>query len=132
MSRPLPQPTPETQSYWDAAREGRLLIQRCKGCGKHQFYPRAFCVRCLSEDVDFVQARGEGTIYTYTINHRAANEAMQTSLPYAVAVVELAEGVRLMANIVESDLAAIRIGAAVEVNFERVGESISLPQFRLK
>lgn len=128
--RPQPAPTAETQAYWDAAREGRLVVQRCAACGRHQFYPRAFCTGCLSEDLQWVQARGTGRIYTFTICRIAANEAM--AAPYAVALVELDEGVRMLANVVGCDLDRIRTGARVEVRFEAVGEACTLPQFTLQ
>jgi uncharacterized OB-fold protein len=130
MSRPLPQPSTLTQAYWDAARERRLVIQRCSDCGVKQFYPRPFCLACLSEAVEWVDASGRGTIYTFTINHRAAYAG--APVPQAVAIVQLEEGPRLMANIIDSPFENITIGAPVEVCFEEVSADIVLPQFRLR
>jgi len=130
-TRPLPQPTADTQPYWEAAREGELLLQRCDGCRRYQFYPRPYCVKCLSERLSWVPSEGRGTIYTYTIVHRAAHLTLQGRTPYAIVVVDLGEGVRMMANIVDSDLTKIRIGAKVVSVFEKASEEITLPQFRL-
>ena len=130
-SRPLPRPTLDTQPYWDGARAGKLLVQRCGGCGRHQFYPRPYCVKCLSAEITWVESVGRGTIYTYTVNHRPANPAMKERVPYAVVVVDLEEGVRMLGNLIESDLSRIAIGALVTVAFEKVSEEITLPQFRL-
>lgn len=131
LSRPLPLATADTEPYWAAAREQRLVIQHCRSCGHYQFYPRAFCTHCLSEDIEWAPACGQGHIYTFTICRIAPSPAFQAALPYAVAVVELQEGVRLLTNIVDSDISRISVGAAVTVCFERIDDDCTLPQFRL-
>ncbi len=130
--RPLPQPTELTQPYWSAANENRLVMQCCDACGRWQCYPRPFCVHCESDRIRWKDVSGRGTIYTFTINYRAPNPFMKARLPYVVAVVELDEGVRMMANIVNADLADVAIGKRVRVAFERVTEDIALPQFELE
>lgn len=127
--RPRPQPTAETRAYWEGARNGRLMIQRCADCGRHQFYPRPFCTTCLTERVDWVEAGGRGHVVTFTICRIAAHPALKP--PYAVALVELDEGVRLLANLVDCALDAIRCDARVQVRFERLDDEITLPQFTL-
>ncbi len=129
--RPLPRPTRITEAFWNAAREGRLIIQKCNSCGRLQHYPRAFCLGCLSEDMGWQESGGEGAIYTFTITHRAANEFMKSRLPYAVAMVILDEGVRIMGEVVTADLATLRTGLRVTVRFENASEEISLPRFEL-
>jgi uncharacterized OB-fold protein len=129
--RPLPQPTAETAVYWAAAQEQRLLIQRCASCGNCQFYPRAFCIGCLSERIEWIDARGQGRIYSWTVSRIAPSPAFEARLPYVVALIDLDEGVRLVANILDADLERVRIGAAVRVCFETVSESCTLPQFTL-
>jgi len=131
LQRPLPQPTRITQPYWDAAKAHRLVIQECVHCKTRQFFPRAFCMTCLSEEVQWITCSGKGTVYTYTINRRAANEAMRERVPYVVAAIDLDEGVRMLANIIDSPPEAVRIGSRVHVCFEAVSEDIVLPQFRL-
>jgi uncharacterized OB-fold protein len=128
---PQPIATAETAHYWRAALEGRLEIQRCSACRRHQFYPRRFCIACLSDRIEWVQASGRGKVYTYTVCHVAGHPAFEARVPYAIAMVELDEGVRLMAGIVDSDLARLAIGAPVQVCFERIAEEIALPMFRL-
>lgn len=129
--RPLPQPTRITQPYWDAAKEHRLMIQECACCKTRQFYPRQFCLSCLSEDLAWIECSGKGTVYTYTVNRRAANSAMSDLVPYVVAAVDLDEGVRMMANIVNGPVEAVKIGSRVRVCFEKVSDEITLPQFTL-
>lgn len=130
-SRPLPQPTVETAPYWAAAQEQRLVIQRCSGCGHCQFYPRAFCTQCLSDGVEWLNASGGGRIYTYTVCRIAPSAAFESRLPYVVALIELDEGVRLLANILDADLERVVIGARVHVCFEAVSDTCTLPQFTL-
>lgn len=127
--RPLPVPTTETRPYWEAAHAGRLVVQHCKACARHQFYPRPFCAHCLSDEIEWVEASGLGRIYTFTICRIAANPAMVP--PYAVALVELDEGVRLLSNIVDCETAAIHCGSRVQVRFERISDQFTLPQFTL-
>lgn len=129
--RPLPQPTRITQAYWDAAKENRLVIQQCNSCGKHQFYPREFCTSCLSEDIKWVESSGKGRVYTYTINRRPANAGMSEKVPYVVAAIDLDEGVRMIANIVDKPVEQVKIGSRVEVRFEKLDDEITLPQFTL-
>jgi uncharacterized protein len=131
MLQPLPQPTPETLPFWQGAREGLLRLPRCKACARFHFYPRPFCPHCGSRDLAWQDASGRGRIYTFTVNHRPASEAFKAFVPYAVAVVELAEGPRLIGRIVESPLSAVKIGAAVVARFEAVTEEISLIHFSI-
>ena len=128
--RPLPTPTAETAPFWKAASEGRLEIQRCGDCGRWQHYPRRFCTACLSENVAFAPVSGRGAIYAFTICRIPGHPAMKDRTPYAMAMVDLDVGVRMLAG-VEGDLDAIRAGAEVEVFFEPLAEEIGLPMFRL-
>ena len=130
--RPLPQATDVTKPFWEAAAGHRLVIQACRRCGTKQFYPRNLCTACSSDEIDWVPSTGRGTIYTFTINHRAPNEFMKQRLPYAVAMIQLDDGVRMMANIIDTPLERITIGARVKVVFERVNDEVSLPQFMLE
>ena len=130
-ARPLPQPTTETAGYWAAAQARRLVIQRCTRCSHVQFYPRAFCLSCLCDGLEWIDAAGQGRIYSYTVCRIAPSPAFESQLPYVVALIDLDEGVRLLANILDTDLASIAIGARVGVCFEPVSESCTLPQFTL-
>jgi uncharacterized protein len=128
-TRPLPVPDGDTKPYWDAAREHRLVIQRCQVCQQAIFYPRSVCPRCMSDRIAWIEATGKGTVYSYTVVHRAPAQFAEDA-PYVVAVVDLDEGVRLMTNVVGCAPAEVRIGAEVEVTFDDVTPEISLPKFR--
>jgi|688.fasta_scaffold920028_1 uncharacterized OB-fold protein len=130
-TRALPVATDLTRPFWLAAKEGKLVVQHCISCNKNQFFPRPFCLHCMSSELEWIQSNGTGTIYTFTINRRGSDPYMNARVPYAVAMIELDEGVRLMANIVDSVLEQIQIGGRVHVTFEALTEHISLPQFRL-
>ena len=130
-TRPEPVATTETAHYWQAALEGRLEIQYCRACAKHQFYPRRFCTQCMSDEIEWVQASGNGQIYTYTVCHVAAHPAFESRVPYVIAMIELDEGVRMLAGIADSDVERIAIGTPVQVYFERISDEVALPMFRL-
>ena len=128
---PVPLPTPETRPFWEAARRHELQLRRCRACGLHHFYPRAACPHCLSADLEWRRASGRGTLHTFTVVHRGQRD-FPLGAPYVIAIVELAEGPRLMTNLVgiAPDPAAIRIGMPVEVTFEDVSSDVALPRFR--
>jgi uncharacterized protein len=129
-SKPVPRPTPETAPYWQGASEGELRIQRCRACGSHYFYPRTSCPHCGSTDVEWTTVSGRGSLHTYLINHRPA-PGFEDDAPYAIAVVELEEGPRMMSNIVgiENTPENLVLDMALEVTFEPRGE-MSVPVFR--
>ncbi len=129
-AKPLPVPDGDTRRYWDAAREHRLMIQRCQDCQRAIFYPRSVCPHCMSDRLEWIQASGRGTIYSYTVVHRSP-AAFKDDVPYVVALIDLAEGVRMMSNVVACAPSDVRIGAAVEVIFDDVTPEITLPKFRL-
>ena len=127
--RPLPQPTPETQHYWDGAKAGELRLQRCGGCNHVYFPARPFCPACSSRDVNWFTASGKGTLFSYVINHRAPKGF---EAPYIIAVVQLEEGPRMMSNLVDCPQTpeALEIDMPLEVTFVTATDDIAIPQFR--
>ena len=119
---PAPEPSPETRPFWDAAAAGRLLIGKCKACGKPHYYPRALCPLCGSDATEWVAATGRGTVYSYSVMRRLP-------VPYALAYVTLDEGVTMMTNIVDCDLDAIRIGQRVRLVFKPTEGGPPVPMF---
>ena len=113
MARKITPPAvnPETKPFWDAAREGRFLVPFCSACSKAHWYPRAICPFCTSDKVEWRQASGKGTIYTFSVMQRVKE-------PYAIAHVTLAEGPTMLTNIVDCDFDKLRIGQAVAVIFQ--------------
>ena len=128
-AKPIPVPTPETQPFWDGCAEGVLRIQRCADCGRPYFYPRPVCPACTSRNVAWFTASGRASLYSYVINHRPA-PGFEDQTPYAIAVVELEEGPRMMTNIVglPATPEALELDMPLQVRFERRGD-VSLPVF---
>src|SRR5580698_10522531 len=127
--RPKPQPTPETAHFWDGAKAGELRLQRCNSCSKVYFPPRPFCPGCASRDVGVFAASGKGRLYSYVIHHRPGPGFTP---PYAIAVVELDEGPRMMTNITDCPQTpeALVLDMPVEVAWEKLDDDITLPLFR--
>ncbi|RAG82157.1 hypothetical protein DN069_29190 [Streptacidiphilus pinicola] len=113
----LPEPDAFTQPYWDAAAEGRLLLRRCQGCGRAHHYPREFCPHCWSEDVAWEQASGRATLYTWSVVHANDLPPFRDRLPYVAAVVELAEGPRLMTTVVDCDPTVLQVDMELVADF---------------
>ena len=125
----VPQPTPETQHFWDATLAGRLVVQGCNACSKIYFPPRSFCPACVSRDVSLITASGHATLLSYVISHRSVPGY---EAPYSVAIVELEEGPRMLTNIVECEQTpqALILDMPLEVVFTPISADIHLPQFR--
>ena len=112
----------ETQHYWDAASDGKLLYKKCTACGEPHFYPRTHCPFCFSDQTEWVEASGQGTIYTYSVMRRAP-------IPYAIAYVTLAEGPTMMTNIVDCDLDKLKVEQPVKLVFKATDGGPPLPMF---
>jgi uncharacterized OB-fold protein len=141
----LPSTSHLTRPFWDAAAEGRLLLPRCKACGRHFFRPEVACTHCFATDWQWVEASGRGTLYSHSVVHRAP--APGFAVPFVLAVVELEEGPMMFSNLVGCDLGgvggvggvgdadalgalgAVRIGMALKVRFEQVAAAVWLPRF---
>ncbi|MEV5594947.1 OB-fold domain-containing protein [Streptomyces sp. NPDC052496] len=129
----LPETDAFNRTYWDAAARSRLLLRRCRagGCGAAHHYPREFCPRCWSEDVAWEEASGRATLYTWSVVHRNDLPPFGERVPYVAAVVDLAEGPRMMTEVVECPEAALRIGMPLRVHFRTADASgIAVPVFR--
>src|SRR5882672_3893796 len=124
--RALPQPTPETQHFWDGTQAGELRLQRCDGCRHVYFPPRPFCPKCASRAVSMFKSSGKAKLFSYVIHHRPAPGFAP---PYAIAVVELDEGPRMMTNIVACPQTpeALVLDMPLEVTFEKMDDEITLP-----
>jgi len=128
--KPLPEPTPVTRPFWDAAREGKLLIQRSKKTGKAVFYPRSVSPFGPDDELEWFEASGRGTVYTYTVARRPTAPQWANEPPLVIAIVELEEGARLTTNIVECDPSSVRVGMPVTAVFDAVTPETTLVKFR--
>lgn len=120
---PDPSITMESEEYWKAANEGRLLIKRCSDCNEPHFFPRAICPHCMSGNTVWEEASGKGRVYTFSPLRRA-------DPPYAIAYVTLAEGVTMLTNLVDMPFDDMEVGMEVEVTFKPTETGQALPLFR--
>jgi uncharacterized protein len=125
MTRTLMSPVvnSETKAFFDAARQGRFMIPVCTACGKAHWYPRAICPFCASDKVEWREASGKGTIYTFSVMRRVKE-------PYVIAHVTLAEGPTMLTNIVDCDFDTVRIGQPVAVVFKETESGPPVPMFK--
>jgi hypothetical protein len=129
LEKPLPVPTPVSQPFWAALAEGRIRIQRCLDCGGWVFYPRSHCSHCLSDRLEWRDVSGEATLYTFTITRQPTAPFFADEVPQRLAVVELAEGVRMTSTLVDVADADIRIGMKLKPVFDRVSDAATLLRF---
>jgi uncharacterized protein len=128
-SKLLPQPTVDTQSYWDGLKAHQLRLQRCAGCGRVRHYPRPVCDACYSMGVEWIDASGGGRVHSWTTTHHAFHPGFKPDLPYTLVTVDLDEGVRMNAQLRGLDPGELRIGMPVRVEFEQVTDEVTLPVF---
>lgn len=126
-NRPLPHPSPLTQPFWDATKEGKLKLQRCTRCGEYVWTPQMICRHCLADALEWTEVSGEGEVYSFVVMHRAAIEAFEA--PYTIAVITLKEGPRILSDVIGIDPSEVKIGMPVKVDFEDAGP-VGLYHFR--
>ena len=125
MSRtlPAPKPDPETEKFWAAAKDGRLLLHSCAACGKAHYYPRIVCPACGAMEPKALESKGEGAIYSVSVMRRGEGA------PYAVAYVTLDEGPSILTNILADDLDALKIGDRVRLKWAETDGGPPVPMF---
>jgi len=129
-AKPLPTITPATEAFYAGARAGELRVQRCAACGALRFPARSICSQCLSTDADWVAVSGRGEVFSFVVMHQIYHPGFADEVPYAVAIIRLEEGPKMLSNIVGMTASEIRVGMPVEVVFEPQSEEITLPKFR--
>lgn len=129
-AKPIPEPSEESQPYWDAIREHRLILQTCASCGTIRHYPRPLCSECFSLEYTWTEAAGTGTVYSWIEAHHPFHPGFKGDVPYVLATVELAEGVRMVGPLRGVEAEAVRMGLPVKVEFEDAAPEVTLPVFR--
>ncbi|MCW2548820.1 MAG: hypothetical protein JWN96_3280 [Mycobacterium sp.] len=129
QERPLRPTSAMSAGFWEAAERRQLVVQRCE-CGQFRHYPQPMCPTCLSMTWSWAPVSGRGAVYSFTVTHRAFHAAWRHRLPYAVATIELEEGVRMLTDLPDDDTDDVHIGAPVEVFFDDNAGRV-LPRFRL-
>jgi uncharacterized OB-fold protein len=133
IDRPLPNPmTPEAKPYWEGLKAQKLMLPKCNACGHVFWYPRVACPKCQARDIGWVQSKGRGTLHSFEIGHQSFNKAFKVAVPYVLAMVELAEGPRMLSNLIniEPDPKKIKCDMPVEVVFQKLTDDVTLPLFQ--
>ncbi len=133
IPKPLPEITPITQPFWEAAAKRRLVMQRCSDCQSWVWCPRPACVECGSEKLAWTPVNGRGRVFAFTVIREVVGRALRGfagDIPYVTAWIDLEEGPRICSNIVQCPIEKVTIGMPVEVVFEEAGRGIFLPKFR--
>ncbi len=125
----IPGMTDLTRPYWDAAPEGRLVVQQCRACVRAWHPPLPVCPHCNSADPGWREVAGTGTVYTYTVVRHPTHIALADQVPYVIAIVELTEGPRVVTGITGCDPGDVRAGMPVRVTFTAVSDDVTLPYF---
>lgn len=127
--RPIPAVDPDSLAYWAGLRDGVLRLQQCAGCGTVNVYHQAYCRSCGGDKFALKDASGFGAVYSFSIVHRAPGPAFKEDVPYAVALIELDEGPRLISSLIDVDHKYVEIGMRVQLVCTPISEDISLPRF---
>jgi uncharacterized OB-fold protein len=136
-AKPVPVPDEASRPFFEGAYEGRLMLLHCASCGTWMSPTggigtpvRPRCVECFSGDLEWSAASGRATLYSFAVVHQLYDPAFADDVPYNIAVVETAEGVRLTSQVVGTSCDELVIGMALEAVFERVGEGVGIPRFQ--
>jgi uncharacterized OB-fold protein len=122
-----PVASPGAEPFWAGTREGRFLLPWCTACGRPHWFPREVCPHCLSPELDWREASGAATVHAVSVMPKPGNPAMAGREPYAVALVDLAEGVRMLSEVAGGDPWTVAIGDAVSLAWEPLTDGRQLP-----
>jgi hypothetical protein len=134
FDKPIPTITHLTAPFWNAAKEGRFVLQRCGKCGTYNFYPKPWCIECGSRDLTWTDAQPYGTLYSFTISHAVAMNyrGWEPELPVLMGLIDLADGPRMYAQITGCKPEDLRIGMALQAYCESFGDELAIPKFKPK
>ena len=129
--KPIPNPSPESKPYWEALREHRLVMPRCEACEKYWFPPSLYCPHCSSTEWSWQPVKGTGRIFSFVVYHRVYHPGFAEEMPYAVAVIALDEGPRMLSNVVGTPPDKLACDMRVEVVFDDITPDATIPKFRV-
>ena len=132
ISKPIPAITPDMRDFFEGARAGRLMVQKCDSCEKLRFPAHDLCSKCNSTASRWVPVSGRGEVFSFNIMHQLYHPGFAKEVPYAVVMVELEEGCKFVSNLLGIKPHEIRCGMPVEVTFEKLNDEVSMPKFRLR
>ena len=124
-----PTRAPESEPFWAGCAQERMVVPRCGDCRRFHFYPRRFCPYCDSEEIEWREASGAGTVYSFAVVQKPIEKAFSSLVPYVIAIVELEEGIRMLSHVVGVDPADMTCGMRVRVQYRRVSDTLTVPVF---
>ncbi|HXW82918.1 MAG TPA: Zn-ribbon domain-containing OB-fold protein [Candidatus Binataceae bacterium] len=130
VPKPIPAITPELGDFFAGAKRGQLMVQKCAGCGTLRFPAYSLCANCLSTQSSWVPVSGRGEIFSFNIMHQVYHPGFASEVPYAVVVVKLDEGPKMLSNLIGVKPHDVQCGMPVEVVFEKVSDEVTMPKFR--
>lgn len=129
--KPLPEPSIDSQPFWDGLKERRLLLQKCSDCGVVRHYPRPMCGQCHSMECAWIEASGKGTVYSWTETYHPFHFGFKAEVPYILVTVTLDEGVRIQTKLLDAKVEDLKLDLPVEIVFAQETPDLVLPYFRL-
>ena len=133
LHKPLPELTDQTRPFWTAAKEGRLVLQKCQRCSTFNFFPKPWCIECGSRELHWTDAQPTGTVYSYTISRSVAMNypGWKEELPIILCLIDLDDNARLYGQVIDCATDEISIGQRVGVHFESISDEAAVPKFHL-
>ena len=128
--KPLPVVNGDTAPYWEYCKKHELRMQKCKQCGYIRFPASIVCPKCHAMEAEWEKLSGKGTVFSFIVYRLAYHPAYQNDIPYVVAIIQLDEGPRMESNVTGCEVEDVKIDMPVEVYFDDVTDTISLPKFR--
>lgn len=131
-NKPLPQITDLTRPFWTAAKQGKLVLQKCGKCSTFNFFPKPWCIECGSRDLAWTDAKKTGTVYSFTVSRSVAMNfpGWEAELPVLMCLIDLDDGVRLYGQVKGCKAEDMKIGMRVEAFFEDISDEAGIPKFR--
>ena len=132
QSKPLPDITDLTRPFWTAAKNGKLVLQKCQRCATFNFHPKPWCIECGSRELTWTAARPSGTVYSHTVSYTVAmnSPAWAAEMPLILCLINLDDGARMYGQVTACRAEDIRIGMRVDVHFEDISDDAGIPKFR--
>jgi len=131
-NKPLPEITDQTRPFWEAAKNRKLVLQKCTQCSSTHFHPLPWCTECGCHDIPWTEARKTGTVYTYTVSRVIAMNlaGWQDEMPILMCLIDLDDGARLYGQVTGCTPEEIKIGMRVEAYFEDISDEAAIPKFK--
>lgn len=132
LSKPLPEITDMTRPFWEGAKNGKLMLQKCARCNTYNFLPKPWCIECGCRELVWTEAKPFGTVYSYTISRTVAMNfpGWEDDLPLILCLVDLDDGARMYAHVTDCSPEEIRVGMRLQAYFVQISDEAGVPKFR--